>query len=311
VTTFFARHRAALIETIACLADLAAWAESHRAEIDRHPAAWCAIELALLDLLGKERGVPVETLLGLPAAAQSFRYSAVVGASDGAAFRATVERYRDLGFSDFKLKLCGDPERDRDNLDWMRRADIPTSRLRVDANNLWSTTAEAEHYLAALESPIFAVEEPLRANQYAALAALAAARRVAVILDESCLRAEHIAALCGLGERWIINVRVSKMGGLLRSMQVVDAARRRGLPIIVGAQVGETSLLTRAALAIATHAGDALLAQEGAFGTLLLTADVCDPPLMFGPGGLLRLCAPHANGFGIAVARAVPFLRPL
>ena len=30
-----------------------------------------------------------------------------------------------------------------------------------------------------------------------------------------------------------------------------------------------------------------LVAQEGAFGTFLLEHDVCDPPLMFGAGGVL------------------------
>jgi hypothetical protein len=57
--------------------------------------------------------------------------------------------------------------------------------------------------------------------------------------------------------------------------------------VIVGAQVGETSLLTRAALTVAHAAADVLVAQEGAFGTFLLERDVCDPPLMFGAGGVL------------------------
>ncbi len=92
------------------------------------------------------------------------------------------------------------------------------------------------------------------------------------------------------------------MGGVLRSLAVVEAARAAGIGVIVGAQVGETSLLTRAALAVAHAAGPILVAQEGAFGTLLLTRDVCDPPLMFGAGGRLavadhpRLLAP---GLGI------------
>ena len=77
------------------------------------------------------------------------------------------------------------------------------------------------------------------------------------------------------------------MGGLLRSLQVVEAARAAGVGLVVGAQVGETSLLTRAALTVA-HAGrDVLVAQEGAFGTFLLTEDICDPPLMFSAGGAL------------------------
>ena len=67
-----------------------------------------------------------------------------------------------------------------------------------------------------------------------------------IILDESVTRVGHLNRLDGSPEQWIINLRVSKMGGLIRSLEVAEAARKRTIPIIVGAQVGETSLLTRA-----------------------------------------------------------------
>jgi L-Ala-D/L-Glu epimerase len=90
---------------------------------------------------------------------------------------------------------------------------------------------------------------------------------------------------------------------LLRSLAVVDAARSAGVGIVVGAQVGETSLLTRAALIVAQAAGDALVAQEGAFGTALLERDVCDPPLMFGKCGVLDIAMypglTTSPGFGL------------
>jgi L-alanine-DL-glutamate epimerase-like enolase superfamily enzyme len=98
----------------------------------------------------------------------------------------------------------------------------------------------------------------------------------------------------------VLNLRVSKMGGLLRSLEVARAARRLAIPIVVGAQVGETSFLTRASLPVAREAGDLLLAQEGAFGDRLLVRDPCDPSLAFGRGGLLA--APGTGkGFGVAV----------
>ena len=69
-----------------------------------------------------------------------------------------------------------------------------------------------------------------------------------IILDESFLRSEHLGEITGDPGHWIINVRVSKMGELVRSLALVEAARHSGLSIIVGAQVGETSVLTRAGL---------------------------------------------------------------
>lgn len=73
--------------------------------------------------------------------------------------------------------------------------------------------------------------------------------------------------------------------------------------LIVGAHVGETSVLTRAALTVARAARDILVAQEGAFGTHLLLRDVVNPPVMFGPGGMLDAAALTLRraGFGLPV----------
>ena len=76
-------------------------------------------------------------------------------------------------------------------------------------------------------------------------------------------------------------------GGLCRSLALTEDLAQRGIGVIVGAQVGETSLLTRAGLTIAHMAADNLHAMEGGFGTHLLQRDLTSPCLMFGDGGLL------------------------
>ena len=301
---FFERHQGALRREIRELADLRAYAAAHAADIDANPAAWCAIELALLDALAREQGVPVERLLDLREASGEFQYTAVIGI--GA--QALIERYLAFGLRDFKLKLCGELARDRASVQALVSRAPAGVRLRLDANNLWRKRAHAAAYLRALEAPAHAIEEPLAPCAYAELARLGEESGLAVILDESCTRA---AQLCGLeppAERWIANLRVSKLGGLLRSLEVLAAARERGIPWIVGAQVGETSLLTRAALALAAQGRDALRGQEGAFGTLLLAEDPCDPSLRFGAGGVLRTEVTARPGWGLA--RAAVSARP-
>jgi len=108
-----------------------------------------------------------------------------------------------------------------------------------------------------------------------------------MILDESFLRIEQLNYLQKDPQSWIINIRISKMGGMLRSLEIGRQAQAMGIQIIIGAQVGETSILTRAALTVANQYHDNLLAQEGAFGTYLLEHDITDTPLMFGKGGTL------------------------
>ncbi len=297
---FFASSHESLRQEVVDLDSLRKWMNTHADTIDSDPAAWCALELAVLDLLAKVTGRTVESLLSLPALSGPFRYSAVLGDSGDATFAATAHAYQRLGFRDFKLKLSGDLERDRRKLALLDSAD-PTFRVRVDANNLWPNVRVAETYLRNLGRSFVGVEEPLISKRYAELGQLSEALGCPIILDESLTSSDQLRFLEGTPDRWVINVRVSKMGGLLRSLGVVSAARARGIPIIVGAQVGETSLLTRAALVTAQAAGVDLLAQEGAFGTFLLERDVCDPSLMFGAGGILdpRTYPFDTLGFGL------------
>lgn len=304
---FFAASHVEVVAEIRDAASLRAWVAAHVRRIDRHPSAWCAIELALIDLFARQAGQTAETWLGLPDTRGDFRYSAVLGDSDPNTFAATFARYRNIGMTDFKLKLAGDLVRDREKLAVLKSAGDAVTRLRLDANNLWQDTSAARDTLIALEAPAFAIEEPLATGLRADLPALAQALNMAIILDESLCRIEELADFAP-GTRWIPNLRVSKLGGLLRTLALVDAARARGLPLIVGAQVGETSLLTRVALAVARAADTALLAQEGAFGTLLLENDVCTPPLMFNDGGTLQFESTDP-GWGLACKPTSGWLR--
>lgn len=282
---FVSRHEAALLREIDSLQTLRHWGRKHEPDIDLNPAAWCAIELAILDLLGKASAQSIEKLLWLPPLAGRYQYTAVLGDMALDAFARTAEQYRRMGFLDFKVKLSGNPEHDREKLAWFARPGTSGMRVRLDANNLWPNASPAIAFLHSLPFPVFAVEEPVRSGQFADLARIARDTGVPIVLDESVSRASQLPELAKSPDTWIVNLRVSKMGGLIRSLDFAAAARAEGLRIIVGAQVGETSLLTRAGLTVAQAAGTSLAAQEGAFGTWLLERDVCDPPLMFGEGG--------------------------
>jgi L-alanine-DL-glutamate epimerase-like enolase superfamily enzyme len=301
-SAFIARHDAALVRQPWNLDSLSAWVAEHRDEIDANPAAWCALELAILDLLGKRRGVPVETLLSMPPLDGAFRYTAVLGDLEAGAFHAMAAQYRRLGFNDFKIKLSGDAARDRGKLSVFGAWPGEAPRLRADANNLWPHADEAIAGVRAIGASFFAIEEPIGRDRHRELSRIAQALECPIVLDESCTRREQLSQLGDPPSQWLINVRVSKMGGLIRTLQLIEMARSRAIPIIVGAQVGETSLLTRAGLTAARAAGAALVAQEGAFGTFLLERDVCDPPLMFGAHGVLDASAYQvltAPGLGV------------
>jgi L-alanine-DL-glutamate epimerase-like enolase superfamily enzyme/pimeloyl-ACP methyl ester carboxylesterase len=279
---------------------LHSWLAEHADVVDASPSAWCAIECALLDLFARERGQSVERLLGLPPPGGPHVYSAVIGNDESWKTRFLVDQYCILGLRDFKVKLEGELDADRQKLRSIAELTawhgVREYRVRVDANNLWSEAPErALEYLRALDCPLSAVEEPVRPRDVESQSRISVGLGVPVILDESLCRLADLERYDGVPGRFIANLKVSRVGGVLRAQRLVEALRARGWPIIVGAHVGETSVLTRAAMLVAAAAGDQLAAQEGAFGSRLVEREPVSPSLKWGRGGALDLRRPYAE----------------
>jgi len=243
--------------------------------------------LILLDLLATENKQSLEKLLGLPQLHGNFRYTAVLGDATWDKFVFQVKQYLAMSFQEFKLKISGNLSDDIKKIALLQELGKGNLKLRVDANNIWQDSSTAIDYFKQFGIQLLGIEEPLAAMHFEQLSKVAEGTQTKIILDESFLNKSQFDSIQKTAPSFIINIRISKMGGLLRSLEIARIAGELALPIIVGAQVGETSLLTRAALTVAHTNKDNLLAQEGAFGTLLLKYDIVNPPLVFKKRGEL------------------------
>lgn len=293
------------IASITDVERLRSFVGSEREMLDAHPAAWCAIETALLDVFARREGVTVEELVGIGGQRAAFEYTAVLFEVPGPMFEMLVAKHASYGFRNWKMRVSGDRDVDTARLAAIARH-APES-VRIDANNRWAGRAdEAVAHLSSIVQghPVIGVEEPLAPRDSAGLSRLSVALGLPVILDESACRPTDLEAFDGLPGSFVVNVKVSKAGGLLRAMELADAAVERGWPVILGAQVGETGVLTRLAMALARHLPDgALLAQEGAYGRLLVPDEPVDPELRFGKGGVIRYEALGLGGSGLGLRR--------
>lgn len=275
------------------LAGLRAWLAGDADDIDRNPSAACALELALLDLFARREGQPVEDLLGSPRLARPLKATAVYGVTSPLAFAAQRLRFLLAGMSDAKLKLTGDPV-----VDASRARNL--ARVRLDGNNLWSDADAAAAALQPAAPFAWAVEEPVAARDWAGMRRVAEATGLALVLDESFTRLADLHAAPDVPR--LVNLRISKLGGVVRSLKALAEARARGFGIIVGAQVGETGVLARAGVLLAATAGEALQGFEGAYGTHLLARDVVRPSVTFDRRGSVvpgRTYDPAAAGWGL------------
>ena len=307
---FIDRHADDWLAKITDAEPLRTWIKVHREEIDRNPAAFCAVELAVLDLLGKTQKRSLEDILEVAKPVGEFRYTAVLSDLPRPVYRRQCGRYRRAGFVDFKVKLSGDLHRDQAKLRVLANPPARSAaaasgvRIRVDANNLWESAEDCVKHLGALDTTVFAVEEPLRPGDINGMLKVAEQCSTRIVVDESLLRAEHLGTLSGDPANWIANVRVSKMGGIIRSLEVARKAADLGVGVIVGCQVGETSILSRAALTVMQSIKPQLLGAEGAFGTHLLRRDLTSRSIMFGRSGVLAVegvLAPNGAGGGLGL----------
>ena len=280
------------------LDDLKEWVENNSAVIDKYPSAWCATEMALLDLLSREKGCNVEMLLGLDDYKLCGRYTAVLGDDKKWKYTTQADQYLIRGLSDFKIKLNGNLDRDREKLhileDLCIQHDAKDVRIRFDANNLWKDRSdEAIVYLTSMGGQVFALEEPVGSRNVEDMSKISIAMGLPIILDESLCTLEDLSHYRNAAGKFIANIKISRVGGLIRALRLIGELKKMDWPIIIGCHTGETSLLTRAALVAASAAGESLIAQEGAFGDYLVQREPVEPILKFGSNGLLNLGNPY------------------
>jgi len=195
-----------------------------------HPAARAALDLALHDLWGKQRGIPLQALLG--GAMREIPTSITIGIMDVEETAAAAAQRLAEGFAILKLKGGRDPGQDIERVRAVRRKHGPEVRLRLDANQGYSVD-QAGEVMRALAEEIEFIEQPVDAGDLDGLAALAAAGVVPVMADEAVLGPDQARELMDRGLR-LLCVKLMKSGGLSAAVRLCDLARQRGARVMIG-----------------------------------------------------------------------------
>jgi L-alanine-DL-glutamate epimerase-like enolase superfamily enzyme len=250
---------------------LLVWRESNFSEIENNPAAWCAIELAFLDLFAQESNQSINELMGEMYIPQELKYSAILGDSAPGVWEKLCDWHLENEMSNFKLKLNGESEIDKARINYILNKNSQ-AEIRIDANNMWKTVEEGVAYLNELPAELNGVEEPLTFPDWKGMNNLSHFLAYPIIADEHVCQFNDLYKIEN-PQRIIVNLRVSKCGGLINSIAMGKEALELGMKVIVGAQVGETSALTRAGFLLSSALTHDVWAHEGAYGKLLLDED--------------------------------------
>ncbi len=197
------------------------------------------IDIALWDLLGKNRGEPVFSLLGFSRAFPKLPYASVLfGPKPAITFSKAVDiRKRGFKAAKFGWEPYGriSSDHDRDQVMAAREGLGKEGILLIDAGTVWVDDVEAaRRRLPALkEARATWLEEPFVSGALEAYRALAAeAGQVKLAGGEGCHdyhTARHMIDYAGIG---FIQIDTGRIGGITTAREVARYALERGISFV-------------------------------------------------------------------------------
>lgn len=193
--------------------------------------AKAGFDAACWALWARVQGVPLAGALG------GERREVVAGVSLGIeptvdALVEQVGRQVDAGYPRVKLKIA--PGWDVEPVAAVRAA-FPDLALHVDANGAYTESPEHLAALRALDGAgLLMIEQPFAPRNLMASARLAATISTPVCLDESVVDVHDLETALAVGACRVLNIKVSRMGGLTAAVAAHDLARERGVDVWCG-----------------------------------------------------------------------------
>ncbi|QVL51463.1 MAG: o-succinylbenzoate synthase [Thiocapsa sp.] len=254
------------------------------------PAARCALECALLDLLSQAEGVPLRRLLASDAS-DAVPVNGILGTL-ATLTAADLQPAVEAGFSVVKIKVGVDkPASEIARLRSLAQLLPSDMRLRLDANGAWGYDLACRILDQLSELPIESLEEPLSIPDPSRLRALQERALFPLALDESLAALPADMDIGELGVRRIV-IKPAVVGGLRSALDLSRRAATAGIDVVVtGVVESAAGLWPTAQLAAAT--GSKL--PHGLATAEWLAEDLGVPPRLH--GGSLSLCERPGSGF--------------
>ena len=269
----------------------------------------CALELAMLDAACRMEAITIgDFIQEHPAVAdvtsprdEVFYSGAVTSMTPGSQWISAI-KMRLFAFRQIKVKVGTVGITDADLLRRVRRIVGAAVDLRLDANEAWHCDEVAARVAPLIHFRPSSLEQPVPHGEVQGLRQVRSEITVPVMLDESlCCREDAERAIAG---EWcdLFNIRLSKCGGISRSLELVRIARQNGLGYQLGCQVGETGILSAAGRHFACNIPD-LRYLEGSFDRFLVRETLTEQDLTFRYGGRGTRLSGHGLGIDVNECR--------
>jgi L-alanine-DL-glutamate epimerase-like enolase superfamily enzyme len=213
--------------------------EKWKTAVADQSCAGAALDMAILDWVGRKLDVPLYRLFGLDK-----RKTPVTSFSIGID-KPDVVQQKVKEAADFPiLKIKVGRDNDAEILAAVRQAtDRP---LRVDANEGWQDKERALQKIRWLQGlGVELIEQPMPAEMIEETAWLRRRVNIPIIADEAVKYAADIPKLAEAYDG--INIKLTKAGGIQEALRMIHVARAVGMKVMLGCMIESSLAVTAAA----------------------------------------------------------------
>jgi len=194
-----------------------------------HPYAKSALDVACWDILGQMTGQPIVTLLG-GRHGNSYPLYRAISQDSPQEMAKMVAQYRSEGYTKFQLKVGGDPDTDIDRIREVRGLLQRGDELVADANTGWSQHAAIRVADAVRDLDVY-IEQPCASYEECLVVRRHSNRPF--VLDEIMNTAGDVVRGVADGAMDVINLKISRVGGLTRARVIRDLCVSLGIAMTI------------------------------------------------------------------------------
>jgi L-Ala-D/L-Glu epimerase len=249
-------------------------------------AVICALEMALLDALGKEQNRHILDFFSHDFFSPKIHYGCAFPITGQEKLAELCRLFKKLKIKKLKLKMGKALEKNQTALKIISQLVEEDYDLKIDVNGAWDESLALSHIPDLNRYRVKVVEQPMMPDDPALQGFFEALKEYNIILmaDESACAYAEVEELHKEGYYKMINVRLSKMGGFRRSFKIVDFLRKEKLSFQIGCHLGESGILSAAGRALSLLCNDAVY-YDGSYDRLLLRKNTTQEDVSFGEYG--------------------------
>jgi L-alanine-DL-glutamate epimerase-like enolase superfamily enzyme len=249
-------------------------------------AAICALEIALLDVLGRYQKKSIADYFCKDFYADRIFYGAAIPLANNQQIMEVCQWIKEIQVNKLRLKIGKDFEQNKAALEAVRLIFGDNYDLRIDTNGAWNFELALDHIPLIEEYDVKVIEQPLIPEDpdLAEFAGMIRDHGVILMADESACSLEDVERIIKEKNYSMINVRLSKCGGFQNSFRIIDQLRTNGLSFQIGCQLGESGILSAAGRALGLLCRDAKY-YDGSYDRFMLKENITTEHVSFGMGG--------------------------